>query len=109
MKLGNCLSWSECVQHIEDILYLVDSKYLEEALTDPKVHWDTSEESKVKKCAFETQFQGQSTLDDCVGKCGRLTSEKKRCMVNLACLYTIENLPLHMDTCKRCASTTMAI
>ena len=77
---------------------MVDEKDLEEALVDPKAHWDSLEESKARKRGIETRYQGQSTLDDCVEEFGRWSVETKRCMANLARLCAVENLPLHMDT-----------
>ena len=83
---------------MENIHYLLDRKDLEEALADPKAHWDCLEESKVSKCGIETQYQGQSTLDDCVEEFGHRSAETKRCFANLAHLCAVENLPLHMGT-----------
>ena len=71
IKAGNCLSWSGCIKHVENIHCLLDPKDLEEALPNLKVHWNSLEESKARKCTIETRFQGQSTLDDCIEEFGR--------------------------------------
>ena len=76
-KPRNCPSWIECIKHVGNIHYLLDQKDLEEALADPKAHWDSLEESKVRKRGIETQYQGQSTLDDCVEEVGRRSAEIK--------------------------------
>ena len=78
---------------MENIHYLLDQKDLEEALAGPKAHWDSLEESKARKRGIETQYQGESTLDDCVEEFGRRSVETKRCVANLARLCVVENLP----------------
>ena len=83
---------------MENIHYLLDRKNLEEALADPKAHWDSLEESKARKRGIEIRYQGQSTLDDCVEEFGHRSAENKRCVANLARLCAVENLTLHMGT-----------
>ena len=97
-KPRNCPSWTRYIKHVENIHYLLDLKDLEEALADPKAHWDYLEESKARKRRIETRYQGQRTLYDCVEEFGHRSTETKRCVANLARLCTIENLPLHMGT-----------
>ena len=48
-KPSNCPSWTACIKYVENIHYLLDQKDLEEALADPKAHWDSLEESKGRK------------------------------------------------------------
>ena len=60
-KPGNCLSWTECIKHMENIHYFLDQKDLEETLADLRVHWDSLEESMARKRRIETEYQGQST------------------------------------------------
>ena len=55
-KPGNCPIWTRCAKHVESIHYLLNPKDLEEALADPKVHWDNLDESKHKKHGLETQY-----------------------------------------------------
>ena len=71
------------------------------ALANPKAHWDSWEESKGRKHSIKTQYQGQSTLDECAEEFGHRSAKTKRCMANLVELYAIEDLPLHMGTCTR--------
>ena len=97
-KPSNCPSWTECIKHMEDIHYLLDQKDLEEALADPKAHWDSLEESKARKRGIEIWYQGQSTLDYCVEEFGCRSVETKRCAANLARMCALQNLPLHMGT-----------
>ena len=40
-----CPLWSRCIKYMESIHYLLDPKDVEEALVDPKAHWDSLEES----------------------------------------------------------------
>ena len=42
-KPGNCPLWTRCIKHVEKIHYLLNRKDLEEALADPKAHWDSLE------------------------------------------------------------------
>ena len=39
-KISNCISWSGCVKHVENVHYLHDPKDVEESLANPKAHWD---------------------------------------------------------------------
>ena len=97
-KAINCLSWSRCVKHVENIHYLLDPKDLEEVLANLKAHWHNLEETKARKHGLETRYQAQSTLDECVEEFGHTSARTKRCMANLARLCFVENLPLHMGT-----------
>ena len=83
---------------MEDIHYLLNQKDLEEALVEPKAHWDCLEESKAKKRGIETRYQGQSTLDDSAQGLGHRSAKTKRCVANLVRLCAVENLPSHMGT-----------
>ena len=97
-KISNCPSWSGCVKHVENLHYLHDPKDLEEALANPKAHWNDLEDKKGRLRGVETRLQGQTTMDECVEEYGRGSGERKRCIVNLARLCTVENLPLHIGT-----------
>ena len=79
-KPYNCASWSGCVKHAQNIHYLEDPNDVEEVLADPKAHWDSLEESKARKHAIETRYQGQSRLDKCVEEFGCRSTEMKRCV-----------------------------
>ena len=83
---------------MENVHYLLNPKDLEEALADPKAHWDNLEQSKARKRGTETRYQGKSRLDECMEEFGRGRAETKRCMANLARLCASENSPLHMGT-----------
>ena len=76
-KPNNCPLWTGCIKHVENIHYLLDRKDLKEALVDPKANWDSLEKNKARKRGIETQYQGQSTLDDCVEEFGRRSAELK--------------------------------
>ena len=97
-KISNCASWSASVKHVENVHYLHDPKDVEEALANPKAHWDDLEDRKARLQWVDTQLQGQSTLEECVEESGHGSAERKRCMVNLARLCAVENLPLHIGT-----------
>ena len=97
-KISNSASWYGCVKHVENVHYLHYVKDVEEALTNPKGHWDDFEDRKARLRGVETRLQGQSTLDECVEEYGRGSAERKCCMANLARLCTVENLPLHINT-----------
>ena len=56
MKPRNCPLWTGCIKHVENIHYLLNTKDLEEALADPKAHWDSLEESKARKRGIETKY-----------------------------------------------------
>ena len=63
-------STSEYTNHMENVHYFHDAKGLEDALFDPKAHWDNLEERKASEHAIETLFQEQSILDDYVEELG---------------------------------------
>ena len=48
-KPANCPLWTGCIKHVENIHYLLDQKDMEEALADPKAHWDSLEENNARK------------------------------------------------------------
>ena len=67
-KISNCASWSGCVKHVENVHYLHNPKDVEEALARPKAHWDNLEDRKARLQGVDTRLQGQSKLDECVGR-----------------------------------------
>ena len=85
-------------EHIENVHYLHDAKDVEEALANPKTHWDDLEDRKMRLQGVDTQLQGQSTLDECMEEYGHGSAKKKHCVANLARLCTVENLSLHIGT-----------
>ena len=97
-KISNCALWFGCVKHVENVHYLHDPRNVEEALTNPKAHWDSLEDRKARLQGVDTWLQGQSMLDECMEEYRRGSAERKRCMVNLAGLCMVENLPLHIGT-----------
>ena len=97
-KTTHCPSWIGCVKHVENMHCLHTPEEIDEALADPKVHWDNLEDKKARERGVETRHQGQSTLDECVPEYGRGSGERKRCMANLARLCAVENLPLHIGS-----------
>ena len=97
-KISNCALWCGCVKHVENMHYLHDAKDVEEALAHRKAHWDDLEDGKARLWGVDTQLQGQSTLDKCVEEYGRGSAKRKRCVMNLARLCVVENLPLHFGT-----------
>ena len=84
IKTSNCASWFGCVKHVENVYHLHDTKDEEEALTNPKAHWDDLEDRKTRFHGVETHLQGQSTLYECVEEYECRNTERKRCVVNLA-------------------------
>ena len=86
------------MKHVENTHCLHTSGEIDEAVADPKAHWDNLEDNKAREHGVETRHQGQSTLDECVLEYGRGSAERKRCVVNLAQFCTMENLPLHIST-----------
>ena len=86
------------MKHVENTHCLHTLEEIDEAVADPKAHWDNLEDKKEREHGVETRHQGQSTLDECVLEywCG--SAERKRCMANLARLCTVENLPLHIGS-----------
>ena len=97
-KISNFASWSGCVKHVENVHYLHDPKHVEEALANPKAHWDHLGDKKAMLRGVDTRLQGQSTLDENVEEYGRGSAKRKRCVANLARLCAVENLPLHIGT-----------
>ena len=77
-KISNCGSWSGCVKHVENVHYLDDLKDVEEALTNPKAHWDDLEDRKARLWGVNTRIQGQSTLDECMEEYKPGSAERKR-------------------------------
>ena len=70
VQLANCALWSRCVKHVENMHYLHDPKDVEEALANPKAHWDNLEDRKARLWGVDTRLQGWSTLNECVGEYG---------------------------------------
>ena len=83
-KTTHCPSWTGCVKHVENRHCLHTLEEIDEALADPKAHWDNLEDKKAREPGLETWHQGQSTLDECVLEYRRGSGERKRCMANLA-------------------------
>ena len=50
---------------------------MDKVLSNLKADWDSMEESKVRMCAIETQFQGQSMVDECAKNFGCKSAGKK--------------------------------
>ena len=86
------------MKHVENVHYLHDRKDVEEALANPKAHWDDLEDKKARLRVVDTRLQGQSTLDERVEEYGRGSVERKRCLANLARLCAVKNLPLYIGT-----------
>ena len=97
-EISNCALWSRWVKHLEDVHYLQDPKDVEEAITNPKAHWDDLEDRKARLQRVDTRLQGQSSLDECMEEYGRGSVERKCFLANLERLCTVENLPLHIST-----------
>ena len=97
-KISNCASWSGCVKHVENVHYLHDPKDVDEALANPRAHWDDLQDRKARLRGVDTRLQGQSTWDECMEEYGRRSAEMKRCVANLTRLCAVENLPLHIGT-----------
>ena len=68
-KIPHCPSWTSCVKHVENTHCLHTPQEINEAVANPKAHWDNLEDKKAREHGVETQHQGQSTLDECVPKC----------------------------------------
>ena len=83
-KTTHCPSWTGCVKHVENTRRLHSPEEIDEALADPKAHWDNLEDKKAREWGLETRHQGQSTLDECVPEYRRGSGERKHCVVNLA-------------------------
>ena len=86
------------MKHVENRHCLHTPEETDEALADPKAHWDNLEDRKARERGVETRHQGQSMLNECALEYGRGSGESKRCIVNLARLCAVENLPLHIDS-----------
>ena len=97
-KTTHCPSWTGCVKHVENRHCLHTPEEIDEAITDPKAHWDNLEDKKARERGVETRHQGQSTLDECMPEYGRGSGERKRCVANLERLCVVENLPLHIGS-----------
>ena len=97
-KITHCPLWTRCVKHVENTHCLHTPEEIDEAIANPKAHWDNLEDKKARERGVETRHQGQSTLDECVQEYGRGSAERKRCVVNLTRLCAVKNLPLHIGT-----------
>ena len=82
-KISHCASWLGCVKHVQNLHYLHDPKDLEENVTNPKAHWDDFEHRKARLRGVETQLQGRSTLDECMGKYEHGSVERKHYVAKL--------------------------
>ena len=85
--------WRTCT-----VVCLHTPEKIDEAIADPKAHWENLEDKKAKERGVETRYQGQRTLGECVLEYGRGSAERKHCMANLARLCAVENLPLHIGS-----------
>ena len=97
-KRTHCPSWTGCVKHVQNCHCLHSPEEIDEAIANPKAHWDNLEDKKARERGRETRHQGQSTLDECVPEYWRGSAERKRCMAKLARLCAVENVPLHIGT-----------
>ena len=70
-KKTHCPSWTKCVKHVENRHCLHTPEEIDEAVANPKAHWDNLEDKKAREWGVETRHQGQSTLDECVLEYGR--------------------------------------
>ena len=86
------------MKHVENTDCLHTPEEINEAVSNPKAHWDNLEDMKARERGVETRHQWQSTLDECVPEYWRGSAERKRCMVNIKRLCAVENLPLHIST-----------
>ena len=48
------------MKHVQNVHYLHDLKEAEEALANPKAHWDDLEDKKVRLRGVETRLQGRA-------------------------------------------------
>ena len=71
---------------------------IDEAVANPKAHWDNLEDRKARLHGVESQLQRQSKFDECVEEYGRGNAKRKCCMANLAWLCVVDNLLLHIST-----------
>ena len=97
-KITNCPSWTRYVNHVQNTHFLHILEEIDEAVTNPKAHWDNLEDSKVRLHGVESRLQGQRTLDECMEEYRRGSAKRKCCMVNLTRLCAVENLTLHIGT-----------
>ena len=59
-KITHCPLWTGCVKHVENTHYLHTPKEIDEAVINPKAHWDNLEDMKVRERGVETRHQGQA-------------------------------------------------
>ena len=83
-KKNNCPSWTGCVKHVQNTHFLHTPEEIDEAVANPKAHWDNLEDRKVRLRGLESRLQGQSTLDACMEEYRRGSAKRKHCVVNLA-------------------------
>ena len=57
-KTTHCPLWTGCVKHMENRHCLHTPEEIDEALADPKAHWDNLEDKKARERGVETQHQG---------------------------------------------------
>ena len=65
-KITYCTSWIGCVKHVENTHCLHTPEEIDEAVANPKAHWDNLEDKNARERGLETRHQGQSTLDECM-------------------------------------------
>ena len=82
-KISHCPLWTGCVKHVENTHFLHTPEEIDEAVADPKAHWDNLEDKKARERGVETRRGGQSTLDECVPEYGHGSAERKCCVANL--------------------------
>ena len=76
-KITHCASWTGCVKHVENTHCLHTPEEIDEAVADPKAHWDNLEDKKARERGVETRHQGQSTLDECMPEYWYGSAERK--------------------------------
>ena len=86
------------MKHVENTHCLHTPEEIDEAIINPKAHWDNLGDKKARERGVETRHQGQSTLDESMPEyyCG--SAKRKRCVANLEQLCAMENLPLHIGS-----------
>ena len=97
-KITHCPSWIGCVKLVENTHCLHTPKEIDEAVANPKAHWNNLEDKKARERGVQTRHQGQSTLDECAPEYWRGSAERKHCVANLTKLCSVENLPLHIGS-----------
>ena len=63
-KIINCPLWTRCVKNVQITHFLHTPEEIDEAVANPKAHWDNLEDRKPRMRGVESRLQGQSTLDE---------------------------------------------